>query len=150
MKKKAGGGKASMKKNVAPRVSPEHDSFTTVKRAVDACLEAKGQDVTVLSLKNVSDIAEYFIIVTGRSDRQVQGISNRILDTLGTENIEPFSIDGIEHAHWVVMDYQEIVIHIFYEPVRAHYDLEGLWAKAERVRIPGCAPRESSPEIHAI
>ena len=75
--------------------------------------------------------------MSGRSDRQVQGISNRIATTLSEEcKISPSSRDGFEEGHWVLMDYGDVIVHIFYEPTRDHYDLERLWKDAVRVEIP--------------
>ena len=106
-----------------------------MKQVVSAASDAKGKDVVVLDVSKVSDIASYFVIVSGRSDRQVQGISNRILDDLTGCGAKPFSTDGLEKGHWVLIDYSDVVVHVFYEPIREHYNLEALWASAKRVRI---------------
>ena len=108
-----------------------------MKQVVSAAGDAKGKDVVVLDVSKVSDIASYFVIVSGRSDRQVQGISNRILDGLAVLGSKPFSTDGLDKGHWVLMDYSDVVVHVFYEPVREHYNLESLWASAKRVRVEG-------------
>ena len=118
--------KSSPKKTTASHV---------MKRIVSAASDAKGRDIVVLDVSKVSDIASYFVIVSGRSDRQVQGISNRILDGLVEDGTKPFSTDGLEQGQWVLIDYSDVVVHVFYEPVRERYNLEGLWASAKRVRL---------------
>ena len=118
--------KSSPKKTTASHV---------MKRIVSAASDAKGRDIVVLDVSKVSDIASYFVIVSGRSDRQVQGISNRILDGLREEGTKPFSTDGLDKGHWVLMDFSDVVVHVFYEPMREHYNLESLWASAKRVKV---------------
>jgi ribosome-associated protein len=106
---------------------------TLLRDIVGAGVEAKGTDIIVLDMEGVSDIADNFVVISGRSDRQVQGITNRIYDTLllhcGTK---PIAVDGLERGQWVAMDYGSVIVHIFYEANRTLYDLEGFWKKAKR------------------
>lgn len=113
-----------------------HEQLDTALKILEACSEAKAKDLTLLNVETISDIASYFVIVSGRSDRQVQGISNRIAATLDEAGISYMSRDGYDQGHWVLMDYGDIIVHIFYEPVREHYGLERLWSKAEPISIP--------------
>lgn len=106
-------------------------------KILECCSEAKGKDLTLLDVSGVFDLASFFVIVSARSDRQVQGISNRIAATLDSEcGISPVSKDGLEEGHWVLMDYGDVIVHIFYEPTRDHYDLERLWKDAVHVKLP--------------
>ena len=107
-----------------------------VASIVQASLDVKGKDLTVLDVSAISDVADYFIIVSARSDRQVQGICNRILEDLGKQGVSPLSVEGFNKAHWVLLDFEDIVVHIFYEPVREIYRLESLWHNAARVDLP--------------
>lgn len=107
-----------------------------VHEIVNACAEAKGKDIKVLEVSKVFGLASYFIIVSGRSDRQAQGISNKVIDAMAAKGIEPLSVDGMETGHWVLSDFGDIIVHVFYEATREYYDLEGLWANAERVPLP--------------
>lgn len=124
-----------MKESLARVLTPEHESLETAATAVEACLEAKGRDLTVLDVSKLLDLSSYFVVVSGRSDRHVQGIANRVFDTLEELGIQPLSIEGLEQGQWVLMDYGDVVIHIFYEPQRAHYDIEGLWVRADKVTL---------------
>lgn len=102
----------------------------------NSCSEAKGKDIAILDLSKISDMATHFVIVSARSDRQAQGICNRIINDLESIGLEPFAIEGLESGQWVLLDLGEVLVHIFYEPLREYYDLEGLWAKAKRISLP--------------
>jgi ribosome-associated protein len=83
----------------------------------------------------MSDIADNFIVVSGRSDRHVIGIANRAIDAAAERGISPSTIEGLEKGHWVLLDFGDVVLHVFYEPLRAHYNLENLWAEARRIDL---------------
>jgi ribosome-associated protein len=102
---------------------------------VHACGEAKAKDIVVLDMAAAIGVTDYFVIASGRSDRQVQGAANRIIDAASELGITPFAEEGIENGQWIVLDFGDIVFHLFYEPVRAHYDLEGLWSQARRIPV---------------
>ena len=97
------------------------------------CNDTKGKDITALDVRGLSDMSDYLLVVSGRSDRQVQGLCNRIIDGFSAMGISPNSIEGLDKGHWVVLDFADVIIHVFYEPARAHYDIESLWAKAPRL-----------------
>ncbi len=99
-------------------------------------LDKKAYDLVLLAVSEVTSIADYFIICSGRSDRQVQSIAQGIGEDLGKEGISPLSIEGQTRGQWVLMDYSDVIVHIFYQPVREFYDLEGLWSHAPRVNLP--------------
>jgi ribosome-associated protein len=101
-----------------------------------AALDRKAYDLVVLEVGQVSSIADYFVICSGRSDTQVQAIAEAIEAHLGRQGVRPLSVEGTAHGQWVLMDYGDVIVHIFYVPVREFYDLERLWARAERVELP--------------
>lgn len=111
-----------------------------LRAIVDACEEAKGKDLAVLDVSEVFGLADYFVIVSGKSDRQVQGVSNKIQEHLGRYRVYPASVEGYDKAHWVLMDYGDIVVHVFYESAREYYDLESLWMKTRKVDTSSLAP----------
>ena len=112
-----------------------HAARELIAAVVNACAETKGQDITVLDVSRVFSLSDYFVLVSGRSDRQVQGISHKILTALEQRSVTPFSVEGLEKAHWVLIDCGEFVVHVFYEPLRLHYDLESLWNGARKLDI---------------
>jgi ribosome-associated protein len=125
-----------MKDNLALVVKDEADSLSIVKRVVSACEEVKGKDLSVLDVRSLSDFADFFVIVSGRSDRQVQGITNRVIEELIKSGARPMSVEGYEDGQWVLVDCGDVVVHVFYEENREFYDLESLWMRAKRVTVP--------------
>ena len=101
-----------------------------------AALDHKAYDLVVLEMGPASSIADYFVICSGRSDTQVQAISEAIEESLRRRGERPISVEGLPHGQWVLMDYGDVVVHIFYVPVRGFYDLERLWVRAPRVELP--------------
>jgi len=126
-----------MKNNLALVVKDEADSLSVVKRVVSACEEVKGKDVSILDVRSLSDFADFFVIVSGRSDRQVQGITNRVIEELLRSGARPLSVEGYEDGQWVLVDCGDVVVHVFYEEAREFYDLESLWMRAKRVSVLG-------------
>lgn len=99
-------------------------------------LEKKAYDLVLMEVRGITSIADYFIICSGRSDRQVQSIAQGIEENLGAMGARPLSVEGMSRGHWVLMDCSDVIVHIFYQPVREFYDLEGLWGYAPRVELP--------------
>ncbi len=112
------------------------NSLDKTLAAVGAALEKKAYDLIVLQAAHLSSIADYFVIVTGRSDVQVQAIARGIEERMDAVRLHPLAIEGMQHAHWVVMDYDDVVVHIFYEPVRDFYRLERTWSDSQQVVLP--------------
>jgi len=99
-------------------------------------LDKKAYDLELLEVSKLTSVADYFLICTGRSDTQVRAIAQHIEASLATEGIRPLAMEGYPRGQWVLMDYGDVVVHVFYQPIRAFYDLEGLWMRAPRVRLP--------------
>ncbi len=97
-------------------------------------VDFKALDLVVLDVSGLSSFADFFVICSGKSSRQVQGISDNIQESLRKEGIRPLGVEGNREGQWVLMDYGDVIIHVFYEPVRLLYDLESLWSEARRVR----------------
>ena len=100
---------------------------------VQAILGRKAESVVVLDVRDLTSIADYFIICSGRSNRQVSAIADHIKIFLKKHSIKPLSIEGLKEGLWVLMDYGHVIIHVFYEETRSFYDLEGLWVDAKRI-----------------
>jgi ribosome-associated protein len=101
-----------------------------------AALERKAYDLVVLETTKLTSIADYFVICSGRSDTQVQAIAEAVRDHLDSLGVQPLSGEGIERGQWALLDYGDVVVHVFQVPVRAFYDLDRLWARAPRVALP--------------
>lgn len=112
---------------------------------VEAVLGRKAFDVVLLDVGELTSLADTFIICSGRSNRQVTAIADYIRSDLKKKGVKPLSIEGLKEGHWVLMDYGSVVIHVFYDPVRNFYDLEGLWADAPRISTPKLEERHRTP-----
>ncbi|MEA2648345.1 MAG: ribosome-associated protein [Candidatus Binataceae bacterium] len=112
------------------------NSFKKALAAAEAALEKKAYDLVVLQVDHLHSIADYFIIATGRSDVQVQAIARGIGERMELEDERPIAIEGFNHGHWVVLDYVDVVVHIFFEPVREFYRLENNWTDGRKLTLP--------------
>jgi len=93
-------------------------------------LQKKGFDVRILKLKLLSSICDYFVIVSGDADIHVKAIAAEIHDGLAREGYKPAGREGVNEGNWVLMDYSDVIVHVFYEPTRQFYSLEKLWGDA--------------------
>lgn len=109
---------------------------------IEAVLGRKALDVVMLDVSGLTSLADTFIICSGRSNRQVSAIGEHIRTELKKAGLVPLSIEGLKEGHWVLMDYGSVVVHVFYDPVRSFYDLEGLWADAPRIGTPTLDDRQ--------
>ena len=115
---------------------PSKDAWERTLDCARYALEKKAYDLVVMEVGDLTAVADYFLICTGRSDTQVQAIAQSIDENLRRLGSRPLAIEGLENAHWVLMDYGDVLVHIFYAPVRAFYDLERLWSRAPRPELP--------------
>jgi ribosome-associated protein len=109
------------------------DAIPSLDRYIEASSEKKALNLIVLDVRDLTSIADVFIICSGRSNRQVNAIADSIVAKLKKHKIKPLSVEGTGKGHWVLLDYGHVIIHVFYEPVREFFDLEGLWADAKRI-----------------
>nr|MBN2278254.1 ribosome silencing factor [candidate division Zixibacteria bacterium] len=93
-------------------------------------LSKKGSDVKILKLKNISSICDYFVIVSGDVDKHVKAIADAISDGLSEKGLNPWHIEGARGGRWILIDYVDVVIHIFQKSAREFYALEKLWGDA--------------------
>jgi len=122
-------------------------SFTSdipaqVQHAVDAALDLKAVDLRVLHIEPVTDFTDYFLIMSGTSDRQVQALAETVERRLREHGIRPLHVEGVRQALWVLLDYGDFVVHIFDEERRAFFALERLWGDAPDATAPFVAAHE--------
>jgi len=106
-----------------------------VQLAAEACDDKLAEDIIALDMKNVSLIADYFLICHGNNERQVQSIAKEIKDRLEEEGIHVKRMEGFEQARWVLVDIGDVVCHIFHKDERNYYNLERLWGDAARIPL---------------
>jgi ribosome-associated protein len=112
------------------------DSWEKALLLVRFALEKKAYDLVLMKVRELTSIADYFIVCSGRSDRQVQSIAQGIEENLREKGIRPLSVEGLNRGQWVLMDFADVIVHVFYQPLREFYDLEGLWGDAPRAELP--------------
>ena len=113
---------------------------------VQAALSRKAEGLVVLDVRGLTSIADAFVICSGRSNRQASAIAENIQKFLRERNIRPLHVEGAKEGHWVLMDYGDVIIHVFYEATRFFYDLEGLWADARRITTPSMKEEQNKTE----
>lgn len=125
------------------------DSFKqTLEPFIRTVLSKKAMDVVAMDVRDLTSVADAFIICSGRSNRQVAALAEFIKKDLKEEGKIALAVEGRKDGHWVLMDYGYVIIHIFYEPLRSFYDLEGLWADARRIHITGQdEPDSENPDM---
>ena len=101
-----------------------------------ALLDRKAIDPVIIEVANLSSFTDYFLICSGNSDRQVQAIASHIEDKMRKQGIFPLGVEGKREGRWILLDYGDVIIHVFYQPAREFYDLERLWSEAPRVELP--------------
>ncbi len=102
---------------------------------VQVALDSKAEDLVVLDVREISSFTDYFVIMSGRSSRHVQGLAETIESELRSKRVSSKHSEGLQEGHWVLLDYGDIVAHVFYKDNRSFYDLEGLWHDAPRVDL---------------
>ena len=99
--------------------------------------DRKAMDVVVLDMRDASSITDYFLICSGGSERQVRAIADAIDEQLEPSGIASLGVEGYHEGHWILMDYGDVIVHVFSEDTREYYDLERLWANAPKIDLTG-------------
>ena len=115
---------------VMPVKRSDTNTRDLVIQCVNAVLEKKAHGLVILKVKEISSFTDYFVICSGNSDRQVKAIADSVEGVLKKSGVLPLGIEGARTGQWVLMDYGDVVVHVFYEPVREFYDIERLWSDA--------------------
>lgn len=110
-----------------------NQSMEMAKLAYEALDEKKGEDIKIIEIGEVSSIADYFIIANGTNTSQVDALVSAVEEALGRKGYEPKRIEGIRSASWILMDYGDVVVHVFSKEDRLFYDLERIWRDGKTV-----------------
>jgi ribosome-associated protein len=113
-----------------------HRLPTEVTDAVAAAAGKKATDIAVLDLRKVAAFADFFVICSGASPRQIRAIADAIMEALAAVGVKPAHVEGYDRSEWVLLDYFDVVVHIFAPETRLFYGLERLWGSAERIEVP--------------
>jgi ribosome-associated protein len=96
--------------------------------------EKKAWDAVILDVKAKTSVADFFVICEGDTDRQTRAIADAMIERAREEKLRPLAVDGYEDASWILVDFDSVLVHIFLPGERSYYDLESLWAAAEKRR----------------
>lgn len=113
----------------------EHTSKEMAKLAILALEDKKAEDIRVIDISEISVLADYFIIADGNNTNQVQAMIDNVEETLGKAGYEPKQIEGYQSANWVLMDYSDVIVHVFDKENRLFYDLERIWRDGKQIDL---------------
>ncbi|MCL5020176.1 MAG: ribosome silencing factor [Bacteroidetes bacterium] len=120
------------------------------RQIAELTLSRKAKDVVIMDLKKVTTMADYFVVCTGESETQVRAIADAVMEGMTKAGEKPWHSEGLQNLQWVLLDYVDVVVHVFHKDARAFYGLEKLWgdAKIQKIadRKPGGTRKEQSAE----
>ena len=108
---------------------------TMIKTSVDALEDKKGEDIKVLDISEVSPIADCFILASGSNRSQVQALSDNVAEVLGRAGVDAKQVEGYETANWILLDFNDVIVHVFDQENRLFYDLERIWRDGKIVEV---------------
>ena len=131
-----------------PRATPEHGGPSEeAKRvailAAQAGLDKKASEIEIIDVTGKVDYADFLLLMTGQSDRHVAAIADAVETTLEKQGFRAISVEGMPRGQWVLIDFVDVVVHVFQAETRALYDLDGLWMDARRVHLSDPAPGQA-------
>ncbi len=109
------------------------EKLRTVAKLYAAARDAKANNIVVLDVRGLSGFADFFIIASGRSTRHVQGIAAALDKQVNNKRLKNAKVEGLDEGRWILLDFNDVVAHVFYDEARQFYDLEGLWREAPRL-----------------
>ncbi len=124
---------ADMNQEKAVKKLTKRNLPSEIKISVKAVQDRKGEDVLVLDLRGISSFTDYFLLLNGNSNRQNLALYEGIEGELRKAGVRPLSVEGKEHAEWILMDYGYFVVHVFSKQAREYYSLEKLWGDAPKI-----------------
>ena len=110
-------------------------SLEIARQLSRAALNSKAENLIILDVGKLSGFADYFVIMIVRSSRHVQGIASAVDQELSGKRLKSSKTEGLEEGHWVLLDFEDVIVHIFYHETRELFDLEGLWHDAPRIKV---------------
>jgi ribosome-associated protein len=147
----SGGQKVARKGAQGPRLRPRHtqapalpgpaedrgrrESLAAAKVAIAAALDKKAIEPVLIDVCGRASYADFIAVVSGRSDRQVEAIAEGVCEAMAAKGRRPLGREGARNGRWVLVDFGDVVMHVFYHPVREVFDIESLWIDAPRVKL---------------
>jgi ribosome-associated protein len=116
-----------------PAPATDRPPLELARRIVELAEDKKAADIVLLDLTGLTTLADYFVICSGGSERQLDAIADGITSTLRDEKLKPIGREGVPASHWVLLDYGSVIVHIFTPPERDYYGLEKHWSEAKTI-----------------
>ena len=120
------------------QVKKKHRKKSSIELArfcAQVAVDKKAEDLVILDVRGLCSFTDFFVIISGRSSRHVQGLAEAIETELRSKRLSTSSSEGLAEGTWVLLDYSDVVVHIFYSETRKFYDIEGLWHDAPRISL---------------
>ena len=111
------------------------NSEELVRSIVKTLDSKKGQDIVAINIRDLTTLGDYFVVASGNSNTQVKALAEEVEDALSKQGVEPKRVEGSETALWILMDYGDVIVHIFYKDTREFYGIERLWSDAPRMDL---------------
>ncbi|MDH4320171.1 MAG: ribosome silencing factor [Desulfobulbaceae bacterium] len=121
-------------KKVQKRFS-DKDSIALARAIANTAIDKKAEDLIIMDVRGLAAFTDFFVIMSGRSTRHVQSLAESIDKEVSSKRLSSSNTEGLQEGQWVLLDYNDVVVHIFYEESRKFYDLEGLWHDAPRLAV---------------
>ncbi len=112
-----------------------HESESIARHAAALCLDNKAQDLVVFDLHGVTDMTDYFVIASGTSDTHVRGVAEHVLEGMKAAGFSVLHVEGMQQGRWVLLDFFDVVVHVFHPAQRTFYQLERLWSDAKPLAL---------------
>jgi ribosome-associated protein len=129
-----------------PKRPPDPAQLGRARALAAAALDRQAEDVLALDVRDLTSLADTFLIASGRSRQHVRAIAEAVLEAARRDGIRSLGAEGLEEGRWALLDFGSAIFHVFHEEARRHYDLERLWADAPRLDV---APVEAKPQRKA-
>lgn len=119
-------------------IKKEHrdkDSLDLAKLCAQVGLDSKGEDIVIIDVRGIASYTDHFVVMNGRSTRHVMGLAEALEGELRSKRVKASRAEGLQDGMWVLLDFDDVVVHIFYHEQREFYDLEGLWHEAPQIKV---------------
>jgi ribosome-associated protein len=142
------GPKRAVPRKTVPSEPPEPsaEARSLALGIAEAGMDKKAVGIEILDVTGRVDYADFLVVMTGRSDRHVHAIATGIEEALARRKVAPLSVEGLQVATWVLLDFGDVVVHVFQEDARRLYDIEGLWIDAGRLPVPAGTGAPAGPD----
>ena len=117
----------------APAAEPERSALYLARRLVELAEDKKAADIVLLDLTGLTTVADYFVIASGGSERQLDAIAEGVISGMRDEKVHAFGREGTAASHWVLVDFGSVIVHVFTPPERDYYQLERHWSEAKTI-----------------